>query len=265
MIVPSYNAGNTLIYALESIRKQTLQPAFVHIIDDQSPSDDAGIASSYVAEHKLQGWYVHRLDENKGAGGARDFGIKNSTTSYIAFLDADDSWVSDHLESAFFIIDSHDLTLFGGQTHKLSHGARVSYSTAVKSITKISFNRLLFKCYFLTSTVILRRLAYLRVGGFLQSQRLSEDYSLWLRIVADLKNRSAVTNAVHALYRDSDTFTTTRLSSNHWAHECAELRNFKHLHRLNMISFNQLLLASGFSFLKYLIRLMKILMSVNSK
>lgn len=254
VVIPAYNAGITLIEALESIRKQTLQPAFVHIVDDHSPSDDARLARAYITEHKMQGWYVHRLRENLGAGGARDFGIRGSTTAYIALLDADDLWLPDHLADAFAVIDKFDLTLFGGETHKISRGEQIFQKSVGERITPISLNHLLLKCYFLTSTVILKRTSYLNVDGFLPGLRLSEDYSLWLRLAANPNNRCAVTNLVHALYRDSDTDTTKRLSSKHWAHERAELSNFWYLHNQRIISFAQLVLSTGFSFLKYIRR-----------
>ncbi|KAA0891241.1 glycosyltransferase family 2 protein [Oryzomonas rubra] len=256
VIVPAYNAGLALIDALDSILKQTLQPAVVHIVDDQSPSDDAGLARTYIAEHQIKGWYVHQLHENLGAGGARDFGIRNSTTEYIALLDADDLWLPDHLASAFGVIDKFDLTLFGGRTHKMSRGEHVPSKTEEEHITQICLDILLLKCYFLTSTVVLKRASYLDCGGFLPGLKLSEDYSLWLRFAANLNNRCAVSNLVHALYRDSDTTTTRRLSKNHWAHERAELANFRYLHNQDSISSAQLMLSSGFSFLKYIKRLL---------
>jgi glycosyltransferase involved in cell wall biosynthesis len=257
VVVPMYKAGLALIEALESIRQQTLKPTVVHIVDDQSSSSDASLARAYIADNNIQDWHIHILTENLGAGGARDFGIRRCTTKYIALLDADDIWLPDHLENAFEIIDSYELALFGAQIHKISQGNFCPTADVEGGITKISLNRLLLKCSFLTSTVIFQRASYIRAGGFLPGLRLSEDYSLWLRIVANQKNSCAVTSRVHALYRDSDTETTVRLSNNHWAHERAELNNFAYLYEQGLINSMQLFLSSGLSLLKYLRRLLR--------
>lgn len=260
VVVPMFNAGYALTDALDSIRRQTLKPTAVHLVDDHSPSNDASLARAYVQNNNIPDWHIHILDKNLGAGGARDFGIRHCNTRYIALLDADDIWLPDHLEKGFEIIVSHDLDLFGARTHKMSRGNFATADGAKEIITQITLNRLLFKCCFLTSTVIFSRDSYIRAGGFLSGLRHSEDYSLWLRITSDKNNSCAVTNRVHALYRDSNTETTVRLSNNHWAHERAELNNFVYIFELGLINSTKLFLASGFSLLKYLRKLVKALL-----
>lgn len=260
VIVPMFNAGHALTNALDSIRRQTLKPAVVHLVDDQSPSNDASFARAYVQDNNISDWHIHILSKNIGAGGARDFGIRHCTTRYIALLDADDIWLPDHLEKAFEIIESYDLDLFGAQMHKLSQGNLYPFDSEEEIIKHIRLNRLLFKCSFLTSTVIFQRDSYIQAGGFLPGLRLSEDYSLWLRIASDQNNSCAVTNRVHTLYRDSNTETTVRLSNNHWAHELSELNNYVYLFERGSISSTMLLLSSVFSLLKYFRRLLKALL-----
>lgn len=256
VVVPSYKSVDTLCRALDSIRMQTLQPAFVHVIDDHSPTLDSSFVNSYIAIHQLNGWYAHRLPRNVGAGTARDFGVRSCTTSYVAFLDADDAWSVSHISDSFSVIDKYDLALFGGQVIKLSLGEQSSAPMPKQEkITFVCMSNLLFKCLFLTSTVVVKRSSYFFSGGFLPGQRLSEDYSLWLRIVACKDNRCAITNLVHAQYDDTDASSSKRLSNNHWSHELSELSNFRLMFRSGHITRLQLLSATLFSLLKYVKRL----------
>jgi glycosyltransferase involved in cell wall biosynthesis len=256
VIVPAYRAESTLIAALESVRVQSMKPDEVHIVDDQSPTNDSLLAMKYIRDNDLKGWYVHVLPKNMGAGGARDFGIKACKTSYIAFLDADDIWYSTHLEQAFNAIRQFDLSLFGaGLCRRRSRSA----SGTVKEDVVIRFirlNSLLMKCYFLTSTVVLSRASYFNAGGFLAGARLSEDFSLWLRVAANERNRCAVSNQVHAIYSDENIGSTQRLSGSHWAHEVAEISNFKYLRKTGVIGYFKMSIAIAFSVAKYIKRLL---------
>lgn len=259
VVVPMFNAGDTLTDALDSIRRQTLQPAVVHLVDDRSPCSDAARALAYVTENNVSNWQIHLLKENLGAGGARDFAIRRCTTTYIALLDADDIWLMDHLEKAMKVVDSLELDLFGAQMHKMSQGEFFLPDPKEDIVTEVKLRRLLFRCCFLTSTVIFRRESYIQAGGFLPDLRLSEDYSLWLRIASDPENSCAITNRVQTLYRDSNTETTIRLSNNHWKHEQAEIKNFVSLHKQGSINFIMLFLSISFSLLKYFRRLIAFL------
>ena len=92
VIVPVYNGERYIIEALDSISRQTHQPAEVIVVDDGSTDKTADLVESY-------GSNVTCLRQaNSGAATARNAGIQASHSEYLAFLDHDDLWVANKLE-----------------------------------------------------------------------------------------------------------------------------------------------------------------------
>ena len=81
VIVPAYNSEKTIEKTLISLKKQTLVPDEILIVDDSSTDRTAEIAERY--------FQVVRLPQNMGPARARNIGIKRATGDIIAFIDAD--------------------------------------------------------------------------------------------------------------------------------------------------------------------------------
>lgn len=90
VVMPAYNAANTIERATYSVLNQTYQNLELLVIDDCSGDETVKIVN------KLQQTDPRvRLLKNKnnsGAGYTRNVGIGNAQGAYIAFLDADDEW-----------------------------------------------------------------------------------------------------------------------------------------------------------------------------
>ena len=89
VIIPIYNASNTLNMCLKSIQKQTYKDLEILMIDDGSTDDSAEICKTFAnADNRFK--YIYQ--ENQGVSVARNNGISNSCGEYLAFCDADD-WI----------------------------------------------------------------------------------------------------------------------------------------------------------------------------
>lgn len=110
VIVPAFNAEQTLANTLESLRHQTLGDFEIIVIDDGSTDATASIASAFP-DPRIR---VFSLP-NGGLAAARNRGLERANGRYVSFLDADDMWTADKLEA-------HVRTL------KARPGAVVSYS-----------------------------------------------------------------------------------------------------------------------------------------
>ncbi|HMI26603.1 MAG TPA: glycosyltransferase family 2 protein, partial [Streptosporangiaceae bacterium] len=87
VIVPFYNVEGYLQEALESAARQSLRDLEVIMIDDGSTDDSAQIAKSFASRDSR---FQLFQQENQRQGPARNFGVRQATGDYIAFLDADD-------------------------------------------------------------------------------------------------------------------------------------------------------------------------------
>lgn len=91
IIIPAYNANETLDRALRSLAMQSVADLlYVTVMDDCSDDDYTDIIKRHEKSFKQ---LTHiRLDENSGPGVARQVGMQNTSQPYIGFLDADDMY-----------------------------------------------------------------------------------------------------------------------------------------------------------------------------
>lgn len=82
IIIPVYNAENTLRKCLDSIRSQDYKDYDVLLIDDGSTDKSVKIIQGYS-------YNFISLKKNSGQGKARNIGAKNASTKYLAFTDSD--------------------------------------------------------------------------------------------------------------------------------------------------------------------------------
>lgn len=99
IIIPAYNAHNTLVQALSSIAIQTMAKDIrVLVINDCSKNDYSEIIKSF---QKILEVIEIKHEKNMGPGAARNTGLKHSLSKYIMFLDADDmfkdSWSIEYI------------------------------------------------------------------------------------------------------------------------------------------------------------------------
>lgn len=89
VIIPTYNALNTISCTLHSIAMQSISSEITVII----ANDADGLDYQNIVERfpELNIKYVVN-EVNKGCGGARNLGIKNGTSEYICFIDSDDQF-----------------------------------------------------------------------------------------------------------------------------------------------------------------------------
>ncbi len=88
VIIPFYNREKQLLdRCVDSVLKQTNQFFECIIVDDGSKEE----YKSFLPEFELLDSRIRVVhQENRGAGSARNFGIKNARGNYVFFLDSDD-------------------------------------------------------------------------------------------------------------------------------------------------------------------------------
>jgi len=99
VIIPSYNSAEVLPAAIESVLAQTLPPDEIIVVDDGSAPDADGLDRTAEA---CATYFKHvRLirQANGGASAARNTGIARARGDWLAFLDADDVWEPEKLET----------------------------------------------------------------------------------------------------------------------------------------------------------------------
>ena len=108
-VVIFFNAGETFfVGAIESVLAQTYSEWELLLVDDGSTDESTGIALEYARQVPGRITYLqHEGHENRGMSAARNLGIAHAKGAYVAFLDADDLWLSNKLEEQVAILEGH--------------------------------------------------------------------------------------------------------------------------------------------------------------
>ena len=96
IIMPSYNSSKFIAASIESVIAQTYKNWELLITDDCSKDNTIEIVQQYVDKDERIKLFC--LQENSGAGVARNNSIKQAKGRFIAFLDSDDRWKPNKLE-----------------------------------------------------------------------------------------------------------------------------------------------------------------------
>ena len=92
VIIPAFNAAETIADAVRSLNQQTVPPERIFIIDDGSTDH------TYEVATKLAGSISVIAQVNQGPAAATNAGLERVTAPFISFLDADDVWVPEKAE-----------------------------------------------------------------------------------------------------------------------------------------------------------------------
>lgn len=149
IVVPVYNAENTLEHTLYSLRHQSLRDIEIIAVDDGSTDDSAKILDKYAAFDKRIK-VIHQ--ENAYVGAARNRGMREAKGKYIGFVDADD-WVSLNfyeelyqaaeqqkvdIATAQIILRVHDY--YGLKSEKYDAKQRYEYMTVIEDLAEYREN-----------------------------------------------------------------------------------------------------------------------------
>ena len=98
IIVPVYNAGKYIERTIEMVCDQTYRDWELILVDDASTDNSVELINECISSSGKRIRLI-RKEVNEGAAAARNTGIDASVGRYIAFLDADDVWTADKLET----------------------------------------------------------------------------------------------------------------------------------------------------------------------
>src|SRR5689334_24122006 len=101
VIIPAYNAAAFIGETLDSVFAQTFADFEVIVVNDGSPDTEALERELARYPEKLR--YIKQ--ENQGAAAARNTGIKAARGEFVAFLDADDTWLPVFLEKQLELLE----------------------------------------------------------------------------------------------------------------------------------------------------------------
>jgi glycosyltransferase involved in cell wall biosynthesis len=182
VIIPAFNSAEFMGETLNSVFAQTFTNLEAIVINDGS--SDTQELERLLQQHSSKNLrYIKQ--ENQGAAAARNAGLRAANGEFVAFLDADDTWLPTFLERQMELLKRNhadlvfaDALLFGDP--RLEGRTFMQVEPPHGAVTPE--NLLAVKVTVLTSTVLARKQPILDVGLFDVTMRRGQDFDLWLRL-----------------------------------------------------------------------------------
>ncbi len=201
VVIRTYNRAAMLVDALESALNQTLPATEIVVIDDGSTDDTPTMVRSYQEVHH-QIRYV-RTKGNLGADRAAKLGVDECRSRYVAFLDSDDLWLPNHLESICCEFEKNPQSVMIFSRYGVVNDRREPLVDLVREPTLVDppARQLLLKRIIVqpTRTVFLRQ-AIADVGG-VPLFPAAEDWVLAVLLAARFPDGIKQTDSRTALFR----------------------------------------------------------------
>jgi GT2 family glycosyltransferase len=180
VIIPTYNRADFIQRSVTSVLDQTV-PCECIVVDDGSTDTTLDVLKTFDTNI-----VVVKNQKNQGVSFARNLGVLNSKSSWIAFLDSDDCWEPTKLEkqlhyyhhhSLFEIIQCDETWIYEGKLKekKAYHQKKEGWL----------FDESLARCKISPSGVLMKRSLFDAYGGFNTDFEACEDYDLWCQIARD--------------------------------------------------------------------------------
>jgi glycosyltransferase involved in cell wall biosynthesis len=180
IVIPSYNTADLIAACLDSVFAQTFQDFEAIVVNDGSP--DTPELEKVLQPYLDRIVYIKQV--NKRAAGARNTAIAKARGEFLAFLDSDDTWLPNHLESQMKQFEADPaLGLVYANAVLIGDPARhIEFMEKCPSAGEAGFEALAVEnCQIPVSTVVARKAAIVKAGGFDESLVRCDDYDMWLR------------------------------------------------------------------------------------
>lgn len=201
VIVPAYNCANFILLTLKYATTQTFRDLQIIVVNDGSSDNLAEVLQDCPASVKVIS------QQNGGMSAARNCGMSESDSEFIALLDHDDIWHLDKLAAQVKLLEQNpQIDLCFGEFQVWNDSQRVSFvrpTVSLQTVPELTgwiYHQLILTCWALPSTLMFRRSVLNEVGPFLQENSSTDDWEWMIR--ASRRHQFAKLRDCLTLYRE---------------------------------------------------------------
>lgn len=193
VVIPLYNKQETILNTVDSVLKQSHKNFELLIVDDGS-TDDSLRQIKNINDQRIRIFQK----ENGGVSSARNFGILKSRFDFVAFLDADDLWLENHLETLNeMVLKYEDYSIFASSYILTEEVIDFKQNNNQDFIRGNYFKLYLNNDRIISSScVAIRKNCFSKAGFFDTSLKRGEDLEMWARLARyyDMVKCSTITS-----------------------------------------------------------------------
>ena len=180
VVIPTHNRARLVRSAVRSVLDQTFGPLEIVVVDDGSTDATRESVESLQSDEIR---YV-RHERRRGAGAARNTGIRLARAEYVGFLDDDDEWFAEKIEKQMGVFERspRDVALVYTGYHIVSGVSHQIASTWIPEERVLGYTDFLLSTSFMTSIPLIRKSCLHSVGLFDEDLPGCQDYDMWIRL-----------------------------------------------------------------------------------
>jgi glycosyltransferase involved in cell wall biosynthesis len=186
VVIPVFNRESLIATALQSALNQTHRPLEIIVVDDGSEDGTVAACREWMKRNARDGVLFKLLEQSHGgANVARNRGIAESSGSYIALLDSDDTWLPEKISKQIPLFEKNEKiggVYCGLKIVDLSNGEVVPLEDRDYPAGDILKEMLVRDVTNPTSCWIVKKNVFVKVGDFDPTLEAREDWDMWIRI-----------------------------------------------------------------------------------
>jgi glycosyltransferase involved in cell wall biosynthesis len=185
IILPTYNCASFLPLSIGTILSQTYNSYEIIVVDDGSTDNTKEVLYPFMQRIK----YI-RLEQNKGLPTARNIGIRSAQGKYTAFIDADDLWLPEKLQTDIEYFETHpEVSMVYSKHINIDEKGNNFNGNTKKQLPSGNIFTQLFseQNFIITSSVVVRKNVFETTGLFDERLFNCQDWDMWLRIAFHFK------------------------------------------------------------------------------
>ena len=190
IIIPLYNKESSVVKTLDSVLLQSYKDYEIVLVNDGSTDSSLSVVENYFSNNKdIDSQII--TTENKGVSEARNIGVEHAKNDFVAFLDADDIWEPNHLETLVRLINEYPLAVLWSTDVGYMYGNQKvdlpNRFNEVNGYIDDFFVSKRGKNIFCVCTSVFRKSVFQEMGGYDARIRIGEDLDLAWRVISTHK------------------------------------------------------------------------------
>ncbi|MCO5240632.1 MAG: glycosyltransferase family 2 protein [Chitinophagaceae bacterium] len=179
IVIPLYNKEKSVRNTVQSVLDQTITNFELVVVNDGSTDKSRDIVSG------IRDSRIRIIDKpNGGISSSRNKGIESARYQYVAFLDADDLWEPDFLETIQHLITDYPEAdcYTTGYACKYNSDTLNVFGARERGIIRDFFKQVYIGPVMHSSSICVKKKTFEKVGYFNTTIRRGEDYDMWARL-----------------------------------------------------------------------------------
>ena len=161
IIVPTFNRADKIQNAISSVINQKYNNWELIIVDNESLDGTKEMIKNYK-DSRIR---FYSISNNGVIGYSRNFGVEKSNGRYLAFLDSDDCWENEKLSICISLMEKKDKDICYHNCYLISNNEKKK-TRCRKLLSNNFFDLIKNGNTIVTSSVILKKELFLKIGGF---------------------------------------------------------------------------------------------------